>query len=105
MHSGGLDRQTLPYLVMTGAIVPQALLALAALLDDERCARLRSSARPAPLPALLALALGLTAAHGWRVDQPDVEVIAATLAAVGLGISALPDHVHAPRRPRLTHAP
>lgn len=97
-HRAGLDAHVWPYVLMAGAIVPQVLLATVALGDEDRRSRLRTSARPAPLPALLAVALAFTAVAGWLLDQPVVATGASVVAAVGLLVSALPTHLHVPRR-------
>jgi hypothetical protein len=99
-HRAGLDTHVWPYVVMAGAIVPQVLLALAALGDEERRGRIRATSKPAPVPALLSLALALTAAGGLVADQPGVSVMATVIASVGLAVSALPTHLHIPRRRR-----
>lgn len=98
VHRAGLEQHTLPYLVMAGAIVPQVLLAAVALGDDERRARLRGISRVAPVPALLALGLALTAAVGGIATQPFIGVVACAVAAIGLGVSALPTHLQVARR-------
>ena len=95
-YEAGLQTHVWPYVVMAGAIVPQVLLALVALGDDERRRRLRPSRRLAPVPALLAVVLVGTALVGWIADQPEVSVAAAGVAALGLAVSALPTHVHVP---------
>ncbi len=99
VHRAGLDRQTLPYLVMAGAIVPAGA---------ARCSSPSSTTSAAPASAA-------SSARGTRpgpararagadrrarlvADQPFVEVVAATVAAVGLGVSALPDHLQVARR-------
>jgi len=96
-HQAGLSGHVWPYVVMAGAIVPQALLAAVALGDEHRRTRLRTSTRPAPVPGLLAIALGCAAVAGWLLDQPVVATGAAVVAATGLLVSALPAHVHVPR--------
>lgn len=93
-HQAGMETHVWPYVVMIGAIVPQVLLALVALGDDDRRRRLRPSRRPAPVPAALAVALVATAIGGWFAHQPEVSVLAAGVAALGLTVSALPTHVH-----------
>ena len=57
VHRAGLEQHMWPYVVMAGAIVPQVLLAVVALGDEERRHRLRGVARPAPVPALIAVGL------------------------------------------------
>lgn len=98
VHRAGLQQHMWPYVVMAGAIVPQVLLAVVALGDEERRARLRGVARPAPVPALIAVGLALTAVGGWLADQPLIGIGAAVVAAIGVGVSALPTHVHVPGR-------
>jgi hypothetical protein len=97
-HRAGLDTHVWPYVVMAGAIIPQVLLALVALGDEERRGRIRATSKPAPVPALLSLALALTAAGGFVADQPGVSVMATVIASVGLAVAALPTHLHVPRR-------
>lgn len=98
VHRAGLDTHVWPYVVIAGAIVPQVLLALVALGDEERRGRIRATRKPAPVPALLSLVLSLTAAGGFVAGQPGVSVAAAVIASVGLAVSALPTHLHVPRR-------
>ena len=50
-HRAGLGSHVWPYVVMAGAIIPQVLLALVALGDEERRSRIRATAKPAPVPA------------------------------------------------------
>jgi hypothetical protein len=97
-HRAGLDTHVWPYVVMAGAIIPQVLLALVALGDEDRRGRIRATRKPAPVPALLSLALALTAAGGVAAGQHGVSVAAAVIASVGLAMSALPTHLHVPRR-------
>ena len=100
VHRAGLETHVWPYVVMAGATVPQVLLALVALGDEERRGRIRATLKPAPVPALLSLVLSLTAAGGFVAHQPEVSVAAAVIASVGLAVSALPTHLHVPRRRR-----
>jgi hypothetical protein len=99
-HRAGLGSQVWPYVVMAGAIIPQVLLAVVALGDEERRDRIRATAKPALVPALLSLALAMTAAGGFVAGQPGVAVAATVIASVGLAVSALPTHLHIPRRRR-----
>ena len=97
-HRAGLDTHVWPYVVMAGAIIPQVLLALVAIGDKDRRDRIRATRRPAPVPALLSLALALTAAGSFVSGQHGVSVAAAVIASVGLAVAALPTHLHVPRR-------
>ena len=98
-YLAGHTAEVRPYAVMAAAVVPQVLLALVALGNDDRRRRLVASARPAWLLGGLAVVLAVTGMVTWLAGEPPLTPVAAVVAAAGLAVSAAPTSLaFAPRR-------
>ena len=82
--------QLLAYLMIAGALVPQILVNLLALHNDERRSLLRSSTRPAWLLSVITVVLLAASCTTLLAGQPVVQSLAGLCAAAGLAIAAAP---------------
>ena len=98
-YVAGHSAEVRPYAVMAAAVVPQVLLALVALGNDDRRRRLIASARPTWLLGSLAVVLAVSGMATWLAGEPPMTPVAAVVAAAGLAVSAAPTSLaFAPRR-------
>jgi peptidoglycan/LPS O-acetylase OafA/YrhL len=105
VHRSGHTDQQWQYAAIAAALMPQVLLDGIAVGDRERRARLRVSQRPALLPLLAAGLLAVTTMMGLASGQPDVAVLAALSATVGLAVVAAPVTVTFRRRRKRSTRP
>lgn len=98
-HQSGHSDQQWQYVAVAGALGPQALLALLALKDPERRARLRASSRAAPVPLGAALVIGVAAVMTLLTGDAPAVAVAAICAATGLTVAAAPVTVTIAPRP------